>query len=159
MLSLVSPILLVLVVAVNSFDKSWHRVKCGLSVLVPTVIHLSIFHKYPEYINSVEYYLSAMAFNAMAIGLLEFIKRGTATRLIVHLQLLSFAFMLSNLAGAMIWYAYLTLDWYNSLCVVLSIAEVVRIFIHTNGDKKDGIDSRGTGWSSDANKRGLGDRS
>lgn len=154
MLSLISPLLLLVAIASSTINKSWHRVKCALAVLLPTVAHYVYF----DHLQTVEYYISAMAFNAMTISILEIIKRGTATRLIVHLQLFSLAFMTVNFAGAMIWYSYLSPSWYNALCLVLAIAEAARIFLHTDGDKRDGIDSRDNNRRNNDNKRFLGGR-
>lgn len=154
MLSIISPILLLAAIAASTINKCWHRVKCALAVLVPTALHYAFFNHF----DTAGYYLSAMACNAISIGLLDIIKRGTATRLIVHLQVISFAFMLLNFAGAMIWYSYLSPSWYNALCLVLAVAEALRIFVHTDGDRRDGIDSRYDNWESNANKRSMGGR-
>ena len=146
--------LLVAAILAFSVNTQWHRLKCALCVFIPTLIHTIWLND----AGGEAYYLSAMAFNGMTIAALDLIKRKTATSLLTHLQIISFVFMLANFAGYAMWYAYMAPDMYNWATLSLSVCEVVRLLIHTNGDKKDGIDSRSNHRQSDANERGLGSR-
>ena len=154
MFSIISPILLVLVIAISLATKGWHRFKCALCLLIPTSLHFIFF----DHLETANYYLTAMAFNSMTIALLEMVKRGVATRLIVHLQLFSFAIMLTNFVGVIMWFLYMSPEWYNAVWLTLAIAEAARLFLRTGGDKTDGIDNYNHNWIGNDSKRGLGGR-
>lgn len=153
MLSIVSPILLVMALVFSLFSKQWHRFFCVVMIVMPTAIHYYFFNES----TGAVYYGSAMAFSAMAIALLQLIKPNEKpSQLVVHLQVISFLFLIVNFIGYFIWYAYMPPTWYNSLCLVLAVIEAARLIIHTDGDKQDGIDGRYYNWNFNATKRRMG---
>lgn len=153
MLSLISPIILSCVLVLSLSGHQWHRLLCAVMVIIPTVLHYFFFNDE----TGATYYGSAMAFSAMAIALLQFVKpNGKPSQLVVHLQIISYLFLVANIAGYFMWYAYMKPDPYNYLCLILSIAEAARLILHTNGDKKDGIDGRYYNFNRSTDKRSLG---
>lgn len=155
MLSIVSPILLLIVVVLSLAGHAWHRLLCAVMVIIPTAIHYYFFNES----TGAVYYGSAMAFNAMAIALLQFVKpNGKPSQLVVHLQLISYAFLVANIAGYFMWYAYISPAWYNNTCLLLAVIESARLLIHTDGDKSDGIDGRYYNFNHNDDERGLGNR-
>jgi len=153
MLSIVSPVLLVFVVMLSLAGQAWHRLLCAIMVIIPTIIHYYFFDSE----TGAVYYGSAMGFSALTIALLQFIKpNGKPSELVVHLQIISYALLMANIAGYFMWYAYISPAWYNGICLFLAVIEAARLLIHTDGDKKDGIDGRYYNFNNNANKRGLG---
>lgn len=132
-----------------------HRLKCALAVFTPTVIHFVFL----DDLGGESYYLSAMAFNAISISLLEFVRRGTATHLITDLQIISMVFMACNFVGYIVWYFYYPPTLYNIAIYAIALIEAVRLLIHTKGDRVDGIDGRVNHRRSNDSERGLGSRS
>ena len=155
MLSIVSPILLLIAVMLAVTGQQWHRLLCTICVIVPTITHYYWF----DSTTGAVYYGSAMAFSSMSIALLQFVKPNEKhSELVVHLQIISLAFVIVNFIGYFIWYAYMSPIVYNWLCLLLAVIEAARLLIHTNGDKEDGIDGRYYNRHDNDNKRGLGSR-
>ena len=152
MLSLFSLLIIFVAVITAALNKSYHRAKCAAAILIPSFVHFAFMND----VNGASYYHLAMVFNMITIGLLELIKRKTPTHLLTDLQLISFGTMCVNLVGFLIWYSYLPPTVYNALWLVMASVEALRLFIHTKGDKVDGIDSGANNWRDDANERRLG---
>lgn len=129
-----------------------HRLKCALAVFTPSVIHFAFL----DDLGGESYYLSAMAFNAISISLLEFVRRGTATHLITDLQIISMVFMACNFVGYIVWYFYYPPTLYNIAIYAMAFIEAVRLLIQTKGDRVDGIDGRVNNRHTDDAERGLG---
>lgn len=153
MLSVVSPILLLMAIMLAATGQQWHRLLCALCLIIPSIAH---YHWFNDTTGAV-YYGSAMAFSSMCIALLQFIKPNKKpSQLVVHLQIISLAFVITNFIGYFIWYAYMSPMVYNWLCLLLAVIEAARLLIHTDGDKEDGIDGRYYNRHDNNNKRGLG---
>lgn len=153
--STVSPVLLTIAIILSTVGQQWHRLLCGLCIIIPTLAH---YHWFNESTGAV-YYGSAMAFSSMGLALLQFVKPNKLrSQLVVHLQLASLAFVVINFIGYFMWYAYMSPMMYNWSCLVLAVIEAARLLIHTNGDKEDGIDGRYYNRNSNDTKRGLGSR-
>jgi len=155
MLSIVSPILLLIAVMLSVAGQQWHRLLCTICVIVPTIAHYYWF----DSTTGAVYYGSAMAFSSMSIALLQFVKPNEKrSQLVVHLQSISLAFVIVNFIGYFIWYAYMHPMMYNWMCLLLAVIEAARLLIHTDGDKEDGIDGRYYNRHDNDNQRGLGSR-
>lgn len=156
MFSIVSPIVLIFIVLASFTRHQWHRLLCAIMIAIPSILHYSLFNDS----TGATYYGSGMAFSAMAIALLQFVKPNKKpSQLVVHLQIISYLFLIVNIAGYFMWYAYMKPNWYDGLCLLLSILEAARLILHTRGDKNDGIDGRYYNFSGDNAERSVGSRS
>jgi len=161
---MLSLILLSLVAVVN-FICGWsHRLLCATALIIPFLLHwLFLSNLGGEYFTMEQayiYYVGSMGLSMLTIGLLGLIKgiekTSTHSQMVIHLQFISLLFLIANFSGFFLWYSYLPVDVYQSLCVILSLLEVARLLIKTDGDKKDGIDSRGNNWLVNASQRRMG---
>lgn len=156
MLSVISPILITLAIAYIAFNKHWHRLKCAFALIIPAFS----FSYFCADLDDFAFYGSAMAANAVAIGLLELIKRRNSppSPLLVDLQIISLIAMGVNFFGYVMWFSYISPIWYDSLFLVLSVIEAIRLIKITDGDKVHGTDDRYDTRDFYAGKRGVGSR-
>lgn len=161
---MLSVFLLSSIIIASILAKNSHRLLASIAILIPFLLHevflAGIGGEYFTLDQAQLYYIGSMALSMLTIGLLGLIKNILKTpkhaQLVVHLQIIALLFMVVNFSGFWIWYAYLPVGTYNTICVILALAEVVRLIIQTDGDKKDGIDNHFYGWNGDDNKRGMG---
>lgn len=137
MLSILSVILISVAIIHILAKRRWHRLLCAFAIIVPAVFHYAVFSD----LYGFEFYGTAMAANAIAISLLEFlkVKNQPPSPLLVDLQIISLIAMAVNFIGYAIWFSYFSPVWYDSLIIVLSVAESLRLILHTKSDKAYGV--------------------
>jgi len=153
--SIISPVLLFVATLVTALKGQWHRVACAFSIILPTYVH----YKYFDNADGWVYYGTAFSASAITLALLQLVKPNKQhSQLVVHLQVISICLMIINLLGYVMWYTYLPPQWYNAFVLAFALAEVVRLFLHTDGDRKDGTDGVYYSWISRHNDSNLGSR-
>jgi len=155
MLSVISPVLLLGVILFTFFKQQWHRLACAIAVSIPTYVH----YRYFDLATGWEYYGSAIGFSILVIALLQIVKPNEKpSQLVVHLQIISLMLAIINLTGYIMWYEFHSPVWYNNLVLVFAIVEVLRLILHTNGDKQDGTNGVYYSWIARHNWGRLGGR-
>ncbi len=163
-LPMLSIFLLSAIIIASIMAKRIHRLLCAMAIIIPVIIHevflVGLGGEYFSMSQAQLYYIGSMGLSMLTIGFLQTIKpNNKRSEIVVHLQIVSLLFMLANFAGFWLWYSYLSVEVYNAFCVILAVVEVLRLIIHTDGDKKDGIDNHFYSWLGDDDKRGMGHRS
>ena len=153
MFSIISPILLVCAIIVTLSNKQWHRLACAFAIVIPTYAHYKFF----DLSTGWEYYGSALLASIVTIAFLQLVKPNEKpSQLVVHLQIISIALSVVNLVGYIMWYEYYSPIWYNSFVLFLVVVEVLRLFLHTDGDKQDGTDGVYYNWVARHNRGHMG---
>lgn len=155
MFSIISPILLACAILATALNKQWHRLACAFAIIIPTYAHYSFF----DLASGWEYYGSALLASIVTVALLQMVKpNDKPSQLVVHLQIISIVLSAVNLGGYIMWYEYYSPLWYNSLVLILVVVEVLRLFLHTDGDKQDGTNGVYYSWIARHNRGHLGGR-